>query len=71
MLTYAKNILPFSQNSGSNQVFTFLLVTVHLQRDGSQSQTQSEKENHNGCEPITATWSLSSDWYRHCHMMSF
>lgn len=71
LLTYAKNMLPFSQNSGSNQVFSFLLVTVYVQRDGSQSQTQSEEENHDGYEPITAIWTLSGDWYGPCHMMSF
>ena len=36
----------FNQNSGHDQDFTFLLVTMYFQGDGSQSQIQPQEENH-------------------------
>lgn len=57
------------QNSGYDQIFTFLLVASYFQGAGSGSQVQPEEKNHDGDGPIIVIQTLSRDWFGHCHVM--
>lgn len=61
----------FNQNSSCDQEFTFLLMAMYFQEDGSQSQTQPQEENHDRLEPTVVMRTLSSDCFGHRHVMSF
>lgn len=59
----------FNQNSGCDQVFTFLLAAMYFQGDGSRAQTQLEEKNCDGHGPIMAIQTPCNVWFGYCHVM--